>query len=110
MLGVCEWFTEGLAEETSERRVAVKGVSGLSEFNAVEQALDVTRDRVRCDDQRGIKRMNVLARNRSLCVSNKGAIVTSINPRSFAILAKLCLNTCGMNLPVSYRGRSFPND
>src|SRR5438552_4136174 len=75
LLGVCEGLAGGLAEETSKRRlprVAVKGVGGLLEFDAVEQALDVTRDRVRCHDQRGIKRMNVLARNRSLCVPDKG--------------------------------------
>jgi hypothetical protein len=51
LLGVYEGLAGGLAEETSKRRlprVAVKGVGGLLEFDAVEQALDVTRDRVRC--------------------------------------------------------------
>ena len=75
MLGICEGVAHGLAQETSKRRlprVAVKGVGGLLEFDPVEQALNVTGDRVRRHDQRGIKRMNVLARNRSLRMTDKG--------------------------------------
>ena len=75
LLGICKGLADGVAQETSKRRlprVAVKGVGGLLEFDAVEQALDVARDRIRSHDKRRIKRMNVLARDRALRVTNKG--------------------------------------
>jgi hypothetical protein len=75
LLGICEGLVLGLAQETSKRRlprVAVKGVGSLLEFDAVEQTLDVARDRIRSHDKRGIKRMNVLACDRALRVTNKG--------------------------------------
>jgi hypothetical protein len=75
LLGICKGLADGVAQETSKRRlprVAVKGVGGLLEFDAVKQALDVARDRIRSHDKRRIKRMNVLARDRALRVTNKG--------------------------------------
>ena len=96
LLGVCEGLADGPTEEPSKcrlPRVAVEGVGGLLEFDASEQAVDVTRDRVRRHDQRGIKRMSVLARTDPFACPTRAAIVTSVNPRSFAMLAKLCLNT-----------------
>ena len=75
LLSISGGFADGLEEETSKRRlprVAVKGVGGLLEFDPVEQAVNVTGDRVRRHDQRDIKRMNVLARNRSLRMTDKG--------------------------------------
>src|SRR5436309_2123891 len=74
-LGLCRWSAGCFAKEAGQRRlpgVAIKCIGCLFEFDSVEQALDVTRDRIRRHDQCGIERMNILARNRSLRVTDKG--------------------------------------
>ena len=49
------------ASECSAARVTVYGVGRLLELDTVEQALDVTGDRVSGHDERCIERVNVVA-------------------------------------------------
>ncbi len=72
LLGICGWLTHSFAQETSKRRlprVAVKGVGGLLEFDAIEKALEIAGYRVSGHDEGGIERMDVFARDRAFGVT-----------------------------------------
>jgi hypothetical protein len=50
-------FADSVAKETGKRRLArlaIERISSLFELNAVEQSLDVARDRISRHDERGI--------------------------------------------------------
>ena len=69
---ICGWLTHSFAQETSKRRlprVAVKGVGGLLEFDAIEKALEIAGYRVSGHDEGGIERMDVFARDRAFGVT-----------------------------------------
>lgn len=86
----CLNLADGIAQEADKRRlpgVAVKGVSGLFEFDAVEKALDVTRDRVSGHDEGCVESVNIFTRYRPFRVTNKS------RDRNFCE-AKIIRNTC----------------
>jgi len=74
-LGFWRRFAGCLAREAGERclpEAAIEGVGGLFESGTVEQTLDVARDRIRGHVERSVERINVLARDRTLRVTNQG--------------------------------------
>ena len=61
-------------QEAHERRfpgASIKRVGSLLEFHPIEQALDVTGDRIRSHEQGCIERVNVFARYRTLRMSER---------------------------------------
>jgi hypothetical protein len=68
-------LADGVAKETGKRRltrIAIERISSLFELDAVEQSLDVARDRISRHDERRIERMDIFTRDRHLRVANEG--------------------------------------
>lgn len=86
----CVNLADGTAQEAGKRRlsgVAVKGVSGLFEFDTVEKAVDVAGDRISGHDEGWVESVNVFTRYRPFRVTDKS------RDRNFCE-AKVIRNTC----------------